>query len=120
MSRHGQEGEGTFRTVRDRYRQWNQANPRPRSPSAIGMPELSEGAERMLALAAGFGTGALLLLLAATAYAAAGSWGGLDRSGARVAYFLTGFFLTVAGLGAIGATYNHVFRVLTRRGGHHH
>jgi hypothetical protein len=119
MSRHGQEGEGTYRTVRDRFREWNDANPRPRSPSAIAMPELSEGASKMLGMVVGFGIGVTLLVLAVTAYVASGSWGELARSGARVAYFLTGFFLTVAGLGAIGATYNHVFRVLTRRPSHH-
>ncbi|HEX5725144.1 MAG TPA: hypothetical protein VFX98_06740 [Longimicrobiaceae bacterium] len=119
MSRRTDEGEGTYGSVRDRFRQWREANPRRQSPSALGFPEVGEGTMRLMALAAGVGLGGLLLLLAATAYWAALSWADAERDGAVVAYALTGFFLTVAGLGAILATWNHLFRVLRAAPRHH-
>jgi hypothetical protein len=118
-NRHGNDGESTYGSVRDRYRQWSEERPRPRSGSAISMPELPEGATRLLALAVGLGTGIFLLALAATAYYASGTWGEIERGGALVAYFLTGLFLTIAGLGCILATLNHLFRVLAGPPAHH-
>ena len=106
-------------TVRARYRAWADANPRPRGPTAIGMPEVSEGTVRMAAVAAGIVVGLGLLVLAATAFTASKSWGTIDRGGAVVAYFLTGAFLTVAGIGCIWATLNHNFRVLAGPPTHH-
>jgi fucose permease len=106
-------------TVRARYRAWADANPRPRGPTAIGMPEVSEGAVRMAGTAAGILIGLGLLALAATAFAASRSWGTIDRGGAVVAYFLTGAFLTIAGVGCIWATLNHNFGVLARTPEHH-
>jgi hypothetical protein len=118
MSSHGDPGD-TMDTVRGRFRDWNEANPRPRSRSAIAMPELPESAARMLGLAVGVGTGVLLLLLAGTAFYAATTWGAVERGGANVAYTLAGLFLTIAGLGAIAATLNHLFRVLAGPPAHH-
>ena len=118
MSSHG-DPKDTMDTVRGRFRDWNEANPRPRGRSAIAMPELPESAARMLGMAVGVGTGVLLLLLAGTAFYAAGTWGEIGRGGANVAYTLAGLFLSVAGLGAIGATLNHVFRVLAGPSAHH-
>ena len=118
-NRHGDAGEGTYDSVRERYRRWAQERPRRSSPSAIGMPAIPESAARMLALAAGVGLGVLLLALAVTAFVAAASWSQIGRGGAAVAYFLTGFFLTVAGLGCSLATLNHLFRVLARPPAHH-
>ncbi|HEX6748397.1 MAG TPA: hypothetical protein VF092_13960 [Longimicrobium sp.] len=109
----------TGETVRARYRAWADANPRPRGASAIGMPEVSEGALRMVALAAGMGIGLGLLALAATAFVAAQSWATIARGGAVVAYALTGIFLTIAGLGCIIAVLNHNFRVLAGPPAHH-
>jgi len=106
-------------TVRDRYRQWADANPRPRGPSAIGMPEVSEGTVRLASLAVGFAVGAGLLALAVTSFVAARSWATIDRGGAEVAYALTGAFLTIAGLGCIWAVLNHNFRVLAGPPAHH-
>jgi len=106
-------------TVRARYRAWADANPRPRGPTAIGMPEVSEGTVRMTAVAVGIVVGLGLLLLAATAFTASRSWGTIDRGGAVVAYFLTGTFLTIAGVGCIWATLNHNFRVLAGPPAHH-
>lgn len=117
MSHHGHDDTGD--TVRNRYQAWSEANPKPRGASAIRMPELPEKAARTLGLAVGMGLGALLLLLAVVAATASGSWSGVERGGAAVAYGLTAFFLTVAGLGAITATYNHVFRVLAGPPAHH-
>lgn len=119
MSRHGDQGEETYGTVRDRFRQWRESNPRTRGPSALRFPDVSDQAERGVGMVVGFGAGVLLLVLAVVAYTASGSWSEIERGGARVAYFLSGFFLTVAGLGALGATWNHLFRVLRRPPSHH-
>jgi hypothetical protein len=112
--------DSTGDTVRDRYRAWADANPRPRGPSAIGMPEVSEGAVRLAATAAGLGTGAFLLVLAVTAFVASRSWGTIERGGAVVAYFLTGCFLTIAGVGCIWGVLNHNFNVLGKPPAAHH
>lgn len=109
----------TGSTVRNRYREWADANPRPRGPSAIGMPDVGEGTVRMAAVGAGVATGLFLLALAVTAFVAARSWAALDRGGAQVAYSLTGAFLTVAGVGCIWATLNHIFKVLAGPPAHH-
>jgi hypothetical protein len=119
MSSRTPEPDGTGDTVRDRYRQWADANPRPRGPSAIGIPDVSEGTVRLAATGVGIVTGIFLLVLAVTAFVAAQSWGTIDRGGAVVAYFLTGAFLTVAGIGCIWATLNHNFRVLAGPPAHH-
>jgi len=119
MSTRSPEPENTGDTVRARYREWADANPRPRGPTAIGMPEVSEGTVRMVAVAVGVGTGLFLLLLAITAFTASRSWAPIDRGGAVVAYGLTGIFLTIAGLGCILATLNHVFKVLAGPPAHH-
>ncbi|HYH78237.1 MAG TPA: hypothetical protein VEX86_00520 [Longimicrobium sp.] len=113
------EPNSTGDTVRARYREWADANPRPRGPSAIGMPDVSEGTVRMAAVGAGVVIGLLLLALAVTSFVAAQSWAEVDRGGAQVGYFLTGAFLTVAGVGCIWATLNHVFRVLAGPPAHH-
>jgi hypothetical protein len=109
----------TYDSVRDRFRQWREANPRPRGPSALGFPEVSDSVVRMGATVAGLGIGAFLLALAVTCFVASRSWGTIDRGGAVVAYFLAGLFLTVAGLGCILATLSHNFRVLARPPAHH-
>ncbi|HEX8454514.1 MAG TPA: hypothetical protein VF647_20705 [Longimicrobium sp.] len=119
--RHGPDGESTYGTVKNRFDNWSADNPRPRSRSALGIPDIDipEGVVRTLALAVGVGTGALLLALAAVAYFASGTWRDIDRSGAALAYLLVGIFLTIAGLGASLGTLNHVFRVARSPGGHH-
>lgn len=118
MSRRDDAGD-TFRTVESRYAAHAEANPRPRGRSALKVPVLSDAAERMVGMAAGFGTGVLLLVLAATAAVAAASWADADRSGAVVGYSITALFLTLAGVGAIAATWNHVFRVIPGDAPHH-
>lgn len=109
----------TDETVRARYREWADANPRPRGPSAIGMPDVSDATLRMVSTAVGVMVGLGLLALAVTVFVASRSWGTIDRGGAVVAYFLTGSFLTVAGVGCIWATLNHTFRVLAGPPAHH-
>lgn len=112
----------TFRTVEGRYKSFEEANPRQRSRSALAnirMPALSDQAEKGLGTAAGFGLGALLLLLAAVCIAASRSWGAIDRSGAQLAYGIAAFFLLLAGLGGLAATYNHLFRVIPGEAEHH-
>ncbi|HEV3048821.1 MAG TPA: hypothetical protein VGX50_00850 [Longimicrobium sp.] len=112
--------DDTFGTVEGRYQKWSEANPRRRGPSAIKIPEMSDAVEKTVGMAVGFGMGALLLLLAAVAATAAASWARADRSGAAVAYSITTFFLLLAGLGALAATYNHVFRIIPGRAPEHH
>ena len=70
--------------------------------------------ERTVFAAIGIGIGAILLLLAIFAFVTAARWGSLGQDGA------VGFFLTLAGIGGILATYNHNFRVLTRSNAGHH
>lgn len=117
---HRDPADDTFGTVEGRYDKWSQANPRRRGPSALKIPEMSDSAEKMMGMAAGFGAGVLLLLLAVVAGTAAASWARVDRSGAAVAYSVTTFFLTLAGVGALAATYNHVFRVIPGDAPEHH
>lgn len=76
--------------------------------------------ERTVFAAIGIGIGAILLLLAIFAFVTAARWGSLGQDGAAVGYALVGFFLTLAGIGGILATYNHNFRVLTRSNAGHH
>ena len=120
MSRQDNNADDTFETVEGRYQKWSDANPRRRGPSAIKVPEMSDAAEKTLGMAAGFGAGALLLLLAGVAATAAASWARVDRSGAAVAYSIATFFLLLAGLGALAATYNHVFRIIPGEALEHH
>lgn len=119
MSR-GPESDDTMDTVRGRYEQWNEANPRRRGPSAIKVPVMSDAAEKLVGMALGFGVGVLLLLLAAFTFYNAARWADVARDGAQVAYNVTAFFLTLAGLGALAATYNHVFRVIPGEAPHGH
>jgi hypothetical protein len=114
------DADDTFQTVEGRYQKWNDANPRPRSASAIKMPEMSDEMEKTVGMAVGFGAGVVLLLLAVFTALNAAKWGELDRSGAQVAYGIAAFFLTLAGVGALAATYNHVFRIIPSGDPHHH
>lgn len=117
---HRDPADDTFGTVEDRYQKWSEAHPRRRGPSALKIPELSDSAEKMVGMAAGFGAGALLLLLAVVAGTAAASWARIDRSGAAVGYSIATFFLLLAGLGALAATANHVFRIIPGDAPDHH
>jgi hypothetical protein len=118
MSRREEAGD-TFDTVKSRYDAHAQANPRPRGRTALKVPVLSDAAERMVGMAAGFGIGALLLVLAIVSAVAARSWAEVDRSGPVVGYSITAFFLTLAGLGALIATWNHLYRVIPGEVSHH-
>lgn len=119
MPRETDTGNRTFDTVRGRFQAWRDQNPAPDSPSALGLPEMSEQTARLFGMAVGFGTGAFLLLLAAVTLYASTTWGAIDRFPAQVAYGASGFFLLIAGAGAIIATWNHVFRVLAGPPQHH-
>lgn len=119
--------EGTFGTVRGRYKDWFGAGDRgflpgrtegnddyERPGSGAGGGEMS----KMVLLAIGVGLGLTLLALAAFSFTNAGQWGGIARDGAAVGYSLVGFFLTIAGLGAVFATWNHLFRAAGRSAHH--
>lgn len=117
--------EGTFGTVRGRYKDWFGAGDRGFLP---GRTEGNDDYERpgagggemskMVLLAVGVGLGLTLLALAVLSGTNAGRWGAIDRDGAAVGYSLVAFFLTIAGLGAIFATYNHLFRAAGRSAHH--
>jgi hypothetical protein len=120
------DAEGRWReSVSGRYQDWRDRNPAEPSESALSfreglpMPELSEEAGRVVFTAVGVGIGLVLLVLAATAFRAAGTWQEIGRDGASVGYFLVFCFLTIAGLGGIIASYNHNYRVTMRKNGHH-
>ncbi|HET6230795.1 MAG TPA: hypothetical protein VFE05_12050 [Longimicrobiaceae bacterium] len=125
MSRDSEEGLRVQGTVRDRYREWREQNPAPEPESAMSfseglpLPELSEATGRVVFTAVGALIGLFLLVLAGTAFAAARSWGEIDRGGAWVGYGASALFLTIAGLGGIVASYNHNYRVMTRAPEHH-
>jgi len=113
----------TYRTVADRHKGWSDANPRPRSRSALSnfrIPQPDDNVEKAIGTALGFGVGAFLLLLAAVTFTASRSWGAIDRSGAAVAYAIATFFLLLGGLGGIAATANHLFKVIPGEAPHHH
>lgn len=112
--------DDTFSTVEGRYEKWSEANPRRRGPSALKVPEISDSAEKAVGMAVGFGAGVLLLVLAVVAATAAASWARVDRSGAVVGYSVTTFFLVLAGVGALAATYNHAFRIIPGDAPEHH
>ena len=108
------EAENTWDSIRARYRDYQTiARPRraawrPYSTSTQG----GSGMDKTIALAAGIGTGLLLLVLAGVAFWAAAQWGAAARDGAVVGYTVTGICLLVAALGALLGTANHIFRVL--------
>lgn len=118
--------EGTFGTVRGRYQDWFGAGDRGFLPGRaegdddIERPGSGGGGEmsKMILLAIGVGLGLTLLALAALSLSTAASWGGIDRDGAVTGYSVVAFFLTIAGLGAIVATYNHLFRAAGRSAHH--
>lgn len=119
--------EGTFRTVRGRYQDWFGAGDRGSLPGRTiadddDDPRVGAGGgemSRTVLLAVGVGLGLALLALAALSFANAAEWGDIARDGAAVGYALVGVFLLIAGLGAIVATWNHLFRAAVTPGGHH-
>ena len=118
--------EHTYNRVRRKYEEWieNEADRPERDrlrrvdsyePPAPRNTEMS----RMITSAIGIGLGVLLLALSAYAFYTAARWGDYARDGAQTGYALIGVFLLIAGIGGIFATWNHNFRVLTRRPQHH-
>jgi hypothetical protein len=113
----------TFRTVEARHQGWSEANPRPRSRSALAnarIPEMSDAAEKAAGTAVGGGAVAGLFVLAIVCIVAARSWYGIDRSGAGLGYSIAGFFLLLASIGGTLAIANHLFKVIPGEAPHHH
>jgi hypothetical protein len=121
----------TYGSIHKRYDAWQeseaQGESRPRLRRSAGDDHtdspLDEGTSEMtrtIQAAIGICIGLALLALAALAFSNAAYWGEVGRDGAKVGFRLAGFFLTVAGLGGILATWNHNFRVLAGKGGSHH
>ncbi|HEX6925822.1 MAG TPA: hypothetical protein VF167_10330 [Longimicrobiaceae bacterium] len=117
----------TYRSVAARYDEYVKilaSKPEMQKPERALPPqrpytpqEEQDDMGRTVSAAIGFGIGALLLLLAAWSFVVSAKWAGLDRAGAANGYFLVGFFLLLSGGGGILATWNHNYRVLTRRSG---
>ncbi len=112
--------EGTFRTVRGRYQDWFGAGDRGFLPGRTiasddyEHPGVGAGGgemSKMVLMGIGGGIGVLLLAMAAFSFVTSGEWAEISRDGASTGYLVVGFFLTIAGLGAIIATFNHLFRV---------
>jgi hypothetical protein len=114
----------SHRAVSQKFDEFQEIKPTP----PAGKRAYSHGAEsallmvtsRPVAVVVGFGVSLLVLALAAYAFSAAVSWARVDRSGARVGYTIVGFFLTVAGVGGLLATYNHNFRLPKQGAPAHH
>lgn len=110
--------EGTFRTVRGRYQDWFGAGDRGSLPGRAVADDYDHpdngtgGGEmgKMILMGIGGGTGVVLLALAALSFATAAQWGEIARDGAAIGYVAVGLFLTIAGMGSIIATWNHLFR----------
>lgn len=120
--------ERTYGKIRQKYDAWVTAEAdRPsrehlrRVDAYIPVAQGSSDMSRTIYAAIGIGIGVVLLGLAGYAFYSANYWGSFGRDGAQTGYTIVGFFLTVAGVGGILATWNHNFRVLVRRsqGGHH-
>lgn len=110
----------TYQDVERRFDSYEANRPPPeRRRYVAGRPFVTEGVLCAIFTAVGVGTGLLLLGLAAVSFYAASTWEGIARNGAAVGYNVTGFFLTIAGLGAIVATWNHNYRVPDRPPAHH-
>lgn len=118
--------EGTLGTVRGRYQDWFGRGDRGSLPGRTVADDYDHpgggagGGEmsKMVLLGIGVGTGVVLLALAALSFVNAGQWGEIARDGAAVGYALVGFFLVIAGLGAIIATWNHLYRAAAHPAGH--
>lgn len=80
---------------------------------------LSPAASKLLFTAIGVGIGLVLLTLSAISFYAARTWIDIARDGASVGYGLVGFFLLIAGFGAILASWNHNYRAASRPPQHH-
>ncbi len=125
MKRHDEEGLGdrTYSDVQGKFRDWHENRPPPpRRRWSFSSPEpvVSEATARLIFTGIGVGLGLGLLLLAALSFWNASFWFGIQRGGPGVGWTLTGVFLTIAGLGASVATWNHNFRVTTRPPEAHH
>lgn len=121
-------GDSTQETVRARYQQWFGKGRRPLPGRAVhdgseywDETEASGGGEmsRLVLMGIGAVIGLTLLALAGLSFLNATKWGDVHRDGAAIGYTLVGIFLTIAGLGALIATWNHNFRVVGSAPAHH-
>lgn len=119
--------ESTYGSIARKFDEWVEIQKDKPAPARVrsNRPYVHEPHEesdmgRTVFAAIGIGIGLVLLILAGLSFATAARWGGFDRDGAVVGWTLTGFFLLVAGFGAILSTWNHNFRVLVNPPRHHH
>lgn len=112
--------ESTYGQVREKFDEWKEIQAHKPAPQRVLPPQkpyIPEPATdsdmgKTLFAGVGIGIGVVLLLLAGLAFASAAKWADYARDGAAVGYSVVGFFLLVAGIGGIAATWNHNFRVL--------
>lgn len=114
--------ESTYREVSRKYDEWleiEKGKPAPRRVRSnkpyVHQPEESSDVGKTIFSAIGIGIGLVLLVLAGLSFASAARWAEYGRESALVGWTLTGFFLLVAGFGAIISTWHHNFRVLAER-----
>ena len=121
--------ERTYGRIRDKYDEYvdiRASKPeRPRPTREVEQrsytPESgSHDMGRTVFAAIGIGIGFLLLVLSGTAFYAASTWADVGRDGASTGYTIVGFFLLLAGVGGMIATWNHNYRVLAQPGGAQH
>jgi hypothetical protein len=117
----------TYQGIADKYDEWLQIQKSKPAPARVrsSKPYVHERHQdsdmgRTVFAAIGIGIGLVLLLLSGLAFATAARWGSYELASAQVGWNLVGFFLLVAGLGAIISTWNHNFRVLVSPPEHHH
>jgi hypothetical protein len=119
--------DSTYGSISRRYDEWldiQKGKPAPvrvRSDKPyIHQRHESSDMGRMVFAAIGIGIGVVLLVLSLLSFLNANWWGDFGRESAVVGWRLVGFFLLVAGLGAIISTWNHNFRVLVTPPEKHH
>lgn len=111
--------KATYGKISQKYEDWTELQAGRPAPTAaypagpyVPEPEPQYEMSRMVFAAIGIGIGAVLLVLSAYTFYIAAQWGDYARDGAQVGYNVVAFFLLIAGIGGIAATWNHNFRVL--------
>jgi hypothetical protein len=118
--------ENTYGSVTRKYDDWREAEKDKPAPPRVrsNRPYVHQPYERAdmgktVFAAIGIGIGLVLLLLSLLSFLNANRWADFGRDSAVVGWSLVGFFLLVAGLGAVISTWNHNFRVLASEPARH-
>lgn len=113
--------KATYGKISQQYDDWAEIQAGRPAPTAaypagpyVPEPEPNSEMSKLVFAAIGMGIGAALLALSAYTFYIAAQWGDYARDGAQVGYNVVAFFLLIAGIGGIAATWNHNFRVLSQ------